>query len=145
MAGKTPENALQLGLPEMVALRVPLAEWVGVGGAPGDGDEVLGLLDEHHQHPARPPVARVRPGGRGGVGRRGADLWRRDELEGDDDLAAVAAVGAGGQRRLRQRGGGGRGGEGERHGSGGWRGGRRLGGGVAIDDQVGLEEWWRGE
>ena len=125
----------------MVALRVPFAEWVCVGGAPGDGDEVLGLLDEHHQHPARPPVvARVRAGGRG-VGRGGADLWRRDELEGDDDLAAVAAVGAGGQRGR----GGGRGGEGERHGSGGWRGGRRLGGSVAIDDQVGLEEWWRGQ
>ena len=122
----------------MVALRVPFAEWVGVGGAPGDGDEVLGLLDEHHQHPARPPVAPVRPGGRG-VGRRGADLWRRDKLEGDDDLAAVAAVCAGGQRGLRQRGGGG-GGEGERHDGGGWRGGRRLGG-VAVDDQVGLKEW----
>ena len=119
----------------MLHYSVPFAEWVCVGGAPGDGDEVLGLLDEHHQHPARPPVAGVRCGIRGW-----ADLWRGDELEGDDDLAAVAAVGAGGQRGR----GGGRG-EGERGhgGSGGWRGGRRLGG-VAVDDQVGLKEWRKG-
>ena len=107
---------------------VPFAEWICVGRAPGDRHEVLGLLDEHHEHPARLP-ARVGGGRRRCCGRRGRPgLGRRHELERDDDLAAVAAVGAGGER-------------GQRRGQGEWEGGRHLGsgGGRVVDEHVGLQ------
>ena len=64
---------------------LPFAERICGGGALG-GHEVLGLLDQDHEHAFGLPVA---PGGLAPLGVRGG---RGHELEGNDDVTAIVQL-----------------------------------------------------